>query len=69
MKDIVDLKVRQVRLYPVDVLPIAALLVEKNLAPFKDTLRFKGASAGEAKSKVLSLSCWAERSSMRARLT
>ena len=55
MKDIVDLKVTQIRLYPIDVLPIAAVLVEKNLAPFKDTLRFKTASAGEAKSEGVNL--------------
>jgi len=53
MKDIVDLKVTQIRLYPIDVLPIAALLVEKNLAPFKDTLRFKTASGGEAKPEAV----------------
>ena len=49
MREIVDLKVTQVRLYPIDVLPLTLLLVEKNLAPFRESLRFKSASAREAK--------------------
>jgi hypothetical protein len=52
MKDIVDLKVAQVRLYPVDVLPISSLLLEKTLISFRDTLRFKAGSRPEEKQEV-----------------
>ena len=55
MKDIVDLKVTQIRLYPVDVLPISGLLLEKNLAPFRETLRFKTATRPDEKQEVFAL--------------
>lgn len=45
MKDIVDLRVTQIRLYPIDVLPLSTLAIAKNLDPFRERLRFKTASA------------------------
>lgn len=53
MKDISDLKVTQVRLYPIDSMPLRALAIEKNITPFKTTLRFKSATLGDEKTEIL----------------
>lgn len=55
MKDIVDLNVTQVRLYPNDVLPLPALALERNLAPFREVLRFKTVSPTESKPEAVTL--------------
>lgn len=54
MKDITDLKVTQVRLYPIDSVPLRALAIEKNITPFKSILRFKSATLGDEKTELIS---------------
>lgn len=49
MRDIVDLKVTQIRLYPIDTVPLRLLTIEKNLTPFREVLRFKSATLGDEK--------------------
>lgn len=55
MKNISDLRVIQIRLFPPDVLPLSSLLLEKNLSRFKEKLRFKATSLGENKKEILGL--------------
>lgn len=55
MRDIVDLKVIQIRLYPIDTIPLSLLAIEKNLIPFKEVLRFKSIATGDEKEDTTSL--------------
>ncbi len=55
MKDIVELSVVQIRIYPIDVIPIAVLLLEKSLNSFKENLRFKSGSVAQDKGEIVGL--------------